>query len=418
MEQLNMSRKERERLGVFGRVKDKELSRVVAAEVLGISLRQVHRMYRRYLALGDAGLVHRARGRESPRRAPLVEREEALALYRSTYHGFGPTLFAEMLERNHGIWISHDTSRRWLAEAGLLERFRQGRRSRRRRVRRELFGQMLQMDGSHHPWFESRGPRCCLMVVIDDATGRMDGRFYSGETLVGAMDVLRRWCVCFGVPQSLYVDRAGIYRCDREPTLEELENHRLPVTQFGRAMKELDVRLILAKSPQAKGRVERANQTLQDRLVKELRLAGICGIPQANAWLDTSGFFAALSQRFGVQPRDSADAHRPVVMNLDWVLCVKEKRSVSNDGCIHWAGRTLQLLASRAGLRQVEIWQGGDGRIRIMDGGTELNHQPFTPAPPARRPIQNNKPYKPGPHQQLRLNLRQPPGSKLPAATS
>jgi len=214
-----------------------------------------------------------------------------MQLYRSTYVGFGPTLLTEKLGKDHGIWISHDTARRWLIGEGLLgDAARRGRRSRRRRLRKERLGQMVQMDGSHHAWFEGRGGRCCLMVMIDDATGQMRGRFSVGETLLAAMDLFGRWCGEFGVPQSLYVDRAGIYRCDREPTVAELTSKRHPVTQFGRAMKELDVRLILAKSPQAKGRVERANGTLQDRLVKEMRLAGISTVEQANAWLGQSGF--------------------------------------------------------------------------------------------------------------------------------
>src|SRR5581483_3040612 len=351
MEQLVMNRRERERLVVLSRVKDRELSRRDAAAVLSLSLRQVHRLYLRYLSEGDGGLVHRARGKPSVRRIDVQERARALALYRSTYQGFGPTLLAEKLGADHGVWVSHDTVRRWLISEGLLERSRKGRRSRRRRIRKQKFGQMVQMDGSPHDWFEGRGPRCCLMVVIDDATGQMRGRFYQSETLAAAMEMFGCWCDEFGIPQSLYVDRAGIYRADREPTLDEIKSKRKPLTQFGRAMKELEVRLILAQSPQAKGRVERANGTLQDRLVKEMRLARISSIEQANAWLASSGFFQKLSERFGVKPIDSADAHRPVVMDLSSsVLCVKEKRSVSLDGCLQWQGQILQLNGARVGL--------------------------------------------------------------------
>jgi transposase len=408
MEQLLMSRKERERVVVLSRVKDKQLSRSAAARTLGLSLRHLHRIYRRYLADGDAGLVHRSRGRASPRRIDAEEHQKAIALYRSTYRSFGPTLFAEKLAEDHGIWISHDTAWRWLRAEGLLEQFRRGRRSRRRRPRRERFGQMVQMDGSHHRWFENRGGACCLMVTIDDATGRMQGRFYGGETLAAAMDVTRRWCERFGIPQSLYVDRAGIYRCDREPTVEELKARKTPATQFGRAMKELDVRLILANSPQAKGRVERANGTLQDRLVKEMRLAGIAGVEQANTWLESSQFFDRLSKKFGVAPMDAADAHRPVVMNLGEVLCVKEKRSVGNDGCVSWKGRVLQLKSARAGLRQVEVWERLDGTLTLVDGGGALAYEPWKEQPRARPEIRNNRVYKPGQHQQLRLNPGRP----------
>src|SRR5665213_2175453 len=408
MKQLAMNRKEREKLSVFSRVKDKLLTRREAAEALGLSLRQVHRMYGRYVAQGDKGLVHQGRGKASPRRTQGHERDKALALYRSTYRSFGPTFWAEKLGKDHGIWISHDTARRGLMEEGLLEKTRRGRRSRRRRLRKERFGQMVQMDGSHHLWFEGRGKRCCLMVMIDDATSRMDGRFYEGETLFAAMDVFKRWRHALGIPRSLYVDRAGIYRCDREPTVEDLQSKKMPATQFGRAMKELDVRLILARSPQAKGRVERANGTLQDRLVKELRLAGVSSVEAANAWLEKTGFFAELSEKFGVKPMDAADGHRPVVTELSQVLCVKEKRSVSNDGYVQWEGQTLQLEGSRAGLKIVDIWQQADGSLQILDGGRRVSFRPWTPPPKVRKPIVNNKPYKPGPHQQFKFSGSRP----------
>lgn len=406
-----MNRKERERLVVLNRVRDKELSRAAAAQVLGLSLRQVHRVYLRFVADGDKGLVHKARGKPSVRKIAQADRDKAMGLYRSTYRGFGPTLLAEKLGPAHGIWVSHDTARRWLIADGLLERGRRGRRSRRRRLRKERFGQMVQMDGSHHRWFEARGPKCCLMVMIDDATGQMRGRFYAGETLVAAMDVFGRWCGELGIPQSLYVDRAGIYRsADREPTLDELRGGKhQPLSQFARAMKELDVRLILARSPQAKGRVERANGTLQDRLVKEMRLAKISNIEQANAWLQQSRFFQKLSEQFSVNPADATDAHRPVVVDLSCVLCVKDKRSVSLDGCVQWQGRTLQLQDARAGLRQVEVWEQPDGALRIKDGGRCLSFVPWTPPPKVRRVVQNNKVHKPTARQQIRLPGSHPP---------
>jgi len=174
-------------------------------------------------------------------------------------------------------------------------------------------------------------------------------------------------------------------------------------------MKELDVRLILAKSPQAKGRVERANGTLQDRLVKEMRLAGIRSIQQANAWLEQSGFFRKLSERFAVKPADANDAHRPVVMDLGCVLCVKEKRSVSLDHCLQWQGQTLQLKDARAGLKQVELWQQTDGTLLINDGGRRLSFVPWMPPPKLRRIVKNNKVHKPTARQQIRLTGSHPP---------
>jgi hypothetical protein len=273
---------------------------------------------------------------------------------------------------------------------------------------------MVQMDGSHHAWFDNRGSKCCLMVMIDDATGQMRGRFHEQETLVAAMDLFGRWCDEFGIPQSLYVDRAGIYRADREPTLQEIRSKKQPLTQFGRAMKELEVRLILAKSPQAKGRVERANGTLQDRLVKELRLTGISSIEQANVWLEQSRFFQKLSEQFGVKPIDAADAHRPVVIDLSCVLCVKEKRSVSLDSCLQWQGQTLQLKGARANLKQVDLWQQLDGTLLINDGGRRLNFARWTAPQKIRKIVKNNQVHKPTAKQQIRLPGSNPPRKPEP----
>jgi hypothetical protein len=374
-----MSRRDRERLVILSRVKDKQVKRAEAAKMLGLSLRQTHRLVLRYKAQGDVGLLHRGRGRVSNQRKAKVDRDRALALYREHYAGsegyagFGPTLFAEKLGKLHGLYISHDTARRWMIGWGLLsDDMGRSRRSRRRRLRKACLGEMVQMDGSDHDWFEGRGPRCTLMVMVDDATGKKLVRFYAGETLAAAMDMLSRWCSRHGVPVSLYVDRAGIYRCDRDPTVAELKSKAQPVTQFGRAMKELDVRLILARSPQAKGRVERANGTLQDRLVKEMRLAKISSIEQANAWLESASFLTDLNTQQAVEAADPSDAHRPLVLQLAEVLCVKEKRSVGNDGCVQFGGKVLQLEAQKGHTQPgtVEVWSAAaDDRVQAIRSG-------------------------------------------------
>jgi transposase len=414
MEQLTMSRKERERLVILNKVKAKELSRREAADVLGLSLRQVHRLWLRFQADGDAGLAHRSRGRASPRRLAADDRAAALAAYRSRYRGFGPTLFAEKLAEHEGIWISHDTATRLLRAEGLLERTRRGRRSRRRRERKARFGEMVQMDGSPHAWFGPDHPRCVLMTVIDDATGRRRGRFAESETTASAMDAFGRWCERFGVPASLYVDRHSIYRATREATAEELRARARPATQFGRAMAELNVGLILARSPQAKGRVERSNGVLQDRLVKELALAGVGGIDAANAWLGSSGFFEKLDAKFAVEAADQADAHRPLVSVLADVLCVKERRTVGLDGCVQWSGRLLQLSSDAGAVRLVEVWERFDGTLSVWGDGrklawTELNDAARLDKAKAKRlagkkrPIVNNKPFKPNAKQRISL---------------
>lgn len=408
-----MSRKERERLVVLSRVKGKELSRAEGAEVLGLSHRQMRRIYVRWRKEGDCGLLHRSRGKASVRRIEVRARERAMALYRSTLVDFGPTLFAEKLGLMAGIWVSHDTTRRWLKAEGLVQWSRRSRRSRRRRQRKERFGELVQMDGSPHAWFEARGPQSVLMTAIDDATGRRRGLFCAAETTESAMACLGNWCGEFGVPQALYVDQHSIYRSDREPTADELRERKRPRTQFGRAMAELGVELILARSPQAKGRVERSNGVLQDRLLKELRLAGISDIASANRWLKESRYFEGLDERFAVEAVNGVDLHRPVVCDLQDVLCLKEQRMISQDGCVQWHGRVLQL-ADPGRLRQVELWERFDGRVTVVSGGRrpswqELDELAVEAMKEAKRrakkkrPIVNNKPYKPGPHQQIRL---------------
>jgi hypothetical protein len=362
-------------------------------------------------------LLHRSRGRASGRRIEVSERQKGLAAYRERYLGFGPTQAAEKLGECHGVWVSHDTVRRWLIAEGLMERGRRGRRSRRRRLRKARFGQMLQMDGSPHAWLEERGKPCVLMTIIDDATGIRRGKFFASETLSAAMETFGMWCDEFGVPESLYVDRHGIYRADRDPTVDELKRGKRPATQFGRAMKELDVGLILARSPQAKGRVERSNGVLQDRLVKELRLAGIDMIEAANAWLATSGYWQTLDGKFAVAAREDADAHRPLTVSLAEVLCVKEVRSVGLDGCVSYGGRVLQL--EKAGkLRRVEVRERTDGTLVVMGNGRQVRwHEIDTPTRRATRaqtkqknkpPIRNNKRHKPTSAQRITINTKNP----------
>lgn len=410
-----MSRKERERLVMFNQVKLGQIDRRSAAEVLGLSLRQVQRLYVRWREEGDRGLLHRSRGKPSPRCWDKQDQERALSLVRERYRGFGPTLLSEKLEEFHGIWASHDTVRRWLIGAGLLEKTRRGRRSRRRRERKRCFGEMVQMDGSPHAWLEDRCGAFVLMTVIDDATGRRRGQFFPSETLEAAMETFGQWCQRFGVPQSVYVDRHSIYRVDRDPTAEELAAGRKPVTQFGRAMKEMDVELILARSPQAKGRVERSNGVMQDRLVKELRLAGVKTLEEANQWLVSSRFWEKMDEKFAVEAAEETDAHRPLVFGLEDVLCIKDKRGVGLDGCVQWSGRVLQLH-DPGRLRQVEVWQRRNGSIEVLGDGRRLVYQEISVAMrklnqmaakrACRGPIRNNKVHKPTKRQQFVLHPR------------
>lgn len=313
--ELRMSVAERVRLDAVARVKRGELTLVAGAALMGVSLRQARRIWKRFKTHGDGGLVHRLRGRQSNRRLSEEVRQRAVKLHQEKYADFGPTLACEKLASEHGLKLSPDTLTALLQERGLWVRRRRRGKHRKRRERRASFGSMLQMDGSHHEWFERRGPACVLMVIIDDATNLTYGRFYPAETTEAAFDVLGRWAELHGLPRSLYVDRHSIYRD---------EDHPEKPTQFGRAMKELGVELICARSPQAKGRVERRNAVFQDRLVKEMRLRNINDMTQANALLE-SIFLDDLNRRYAIKPAAEEDLHRalPPDLVLEEVLCVQ-----------------------------------------------------------------------------------------------
>jgi len=293
-----MSRKERERLVILAGVKAQAVTLVAAADLLGVCYRQAKRIWRRYRSEGDAGLVHRLRGKPGGRRKPDVLRQRVLArCAEPRYADFGPTLLSEHLARA-GLAVDHNTLRRWLLAEGKWAVRRRRQKHRQWRERKPCFGAMVQLDGSHHDWLEGRRGPCVLMVMVDDATNRVWARFFEAETTRASYDVLERWVRQHGLPASLYVDRDSIYRCEGTPSVaEQLAGKAAPQTQFERAMERLGVKLILANSPQAKGRVERMNGVLQDRLVKELRLAGINDLEGANRFLET-GYLRAFNRQF------------------------------------------------------------------------------------------------------------------------
>lgn len=335
-----MSRKERARLTIMTGVTDGKLTVVQAAELMGVCYRQGRRIWKRYQADGDAGLVHRLRGQPSARRKPAALRAQALALYAQERHAdFGPTLMAEQLAKQKLV-VDHETLRRWRMAAGQHTVGRRKQAHRQWRERKPSFGAMVQMDGSHHAWFEGRGPKCVLMVMVDDATNRMRARFFEEETTRASYDVLEGWVRKHGLPASLYVDRDSIYRCEGEPSVAQQLVGQAPQTQFGRAMEQLGVELILAHSPQAKGRVERMNGTLQDRLVKELRLAGISDLESANRFLEGK-YLRAFHRQFGREAASPLDVHRAVPRNLDEVLSWEEERVVQSDWTVACGGEAL-----------------------------------------------------------------------------
>jgi len=378
-----MSRKERRRLELLSRVRDRAIKLVKAAELMAVSYRQAKRIWRRYRQQGDAGLVHRLRGRRSARAKPAAQRAAILARYRQLYPDFGPTLAAEYLAQE-GYAVDHETLRRWLIAEGLWQSRRPRHRHRQWRERRAHGGELVQMDGSHHDWFEGRRAPAVLMVMIDDATNRTYARFFESETTLAAMETFARYSRRYGLPQALYVDRDSIYRTDREPTVSEQLRQEQPVTQFGRAMRELGVSLVPAYSPQAKGRVERRNGLFQDRLVKALRLAGISDLDAANEFLDHQ-FLRPLNRRFTVSAAEPQDWHRPIGRDckLNEVLSIQDHRVVAQDGTIRWENRFFQLLPREkdpclAG-RRIVVRQLRDGRLQLLSAGQQLRWKELPP---------------------------------------
>jgi len=389
---LAMSVKERRRLEVFSRVRDGEMTLVKASELLGLSYRQTKRSYGRYRVEGDVGVVHRLRGRRSNRGASEARKSRVLALYREKYEDFGPTLAAEYLAREEQEAVGVETLRRWLIAEGLWKSRRRRSVHRKWRERKGHFGEMVQMDGSHHDWFEGRRAWAVLMVMIDDATNQTYARFYEGETTEASFETFGRYVKERGLPHSLYVDKASIYRTTRDATVEEALADEPPLTQFGRAMKELDVALILAHSPQAKGRVERRNAVFQDRLVKALRLKGISDLERANAFLEEE-FLAELNGKFSVAAREQGDLHRRVRrgVKLERVLSFQEDRVVQNDWTIRWRNRWFQLTRENQKLalvnRHVTVCEQLDGTVLILLGNRELAWQELPERPAKVRPV-------------------------------
>lgn len=391
METLLMSGKERRRLNVMVAVQNKELSLVEGAKALKMSYRQAKRVRRRYEQNGDAGLVHRSRGVSGWRQTEPKLRQKILARYQERYHDFGPTLAAEYLHAE-GLQIDHETLRRWRVAEGTWTVLRGRPKHRQWRERKPCLGQMVQLDGSHHDWFEGRRDKAVLMVMIDDATNETMAHFAEEETTRASYDVFDLWTQKHGVPLSIYVDRDSIYRCERVLTPVEQIAGVKAQTQFGRAMAALGVELILANSPQAKGRVERRNGVFQDRLVKALRLAGINDLDGANPFLRKT-FLPDLNRRFTVQASSAANLHQARPKNLNEILSWEEERLVRKDWTVVWEERWLQIPREHQKLslpgRRIIVRELRDGQIQLVHGGrklswTELPQRPTRAAEPPR----------------------------------
>jgi hypothetical protein len=369
--------------------------------MLGLSGRQVRRLVKVIREQGDRGIIHGLRGRPSNRRLPEEMRGRVLSLYQERYPDFGPTLAMEKLFECDGITISDETLRTWLIEAGLWKKRRKRSAFRRWRPRKECFGEMIQMDGSHHDWLEGRGPELVLMGSIDDATNTTYGRFHDYEGTLPAMDIFKGYVEKYGLPMSAYVDCHTTYKSSKKLTeWDEVEGIE-SLSQFERALKELGVEVIHALSPQAKGRVERLFGVLQDRLVKEMRLRWIRTKEEANAFLEE--YLPRHNERFNVCPAHEADVHvkLPRHVDLDEYLCIKTERTIRNDNTIALDGRLYQI--EELGGKKVVVQERLDGSLRMISKGAALKYKEITERPKKAAAL---------PKSDLRVYTRPPKPSK------
>jgi len=336
---------ERLRGKIMEMVKRGQKTLKAASLELGISYRQAKRVYQSYLNGGDQALAHGNKGKPSNRRTNQELVQQALSLYAEKYSDFGPTFAQEKLLKRDGLKIGVSTLRRALIISKLWIPERNSREYRSRRNAREHFGELVQFDGSHHDWFEGRRGRCCLITLIDDATKTRLSQFFEEETMFGAMIVLKMWILAYGIPESLYCDKKNAFVLTREPTDSELlAGIAKPKSHFGKACGRLGIDVISANSPQAKGRVERNHGVDQDRLVKELRLAGISTLEQANIFL-LETYLPYMNDKFSRAPKSTDDAHvRLGVVSLDDILCMEYDRKVSKDYIIRFECRLFQIL--------------------------------------------------------------------------
>ncbi len=368
LERIALSQREREQLKVLHQVQQGHLTQVQAAQRVQLSDRQVRRVLVRVRAEGDRGVIHRLRGQPSNRKIPAAVTQRALRLLaRPCYAGFGPTLAAEHLTRA-GIVVSRETLRGWMSQAGLW-------RPRQQKVaavhvwreRRATFGELVLLDTSEHAWLEERGPKLCLIALIDDATSRLWARFVTHDTTEENLRTLEGWLRRYGRPLALYTDKDSIFQPAGPPAREDQLRGTPARTQFGRALAELGIEWIPAHSPQAKGRIERSFGTLQDRLIKEMRVAGIDSLEAANRFLEIT-FLPQWHQRFTVVPRSAHDAHRRLGREhrLEQILSVRVARTVATDYTVKWQGQRwgVPREAVCGGLRgaRVEIERRLDGR--------------------------------------------------------
>ena len=387
---LMIKPEELKRYQLIKKVFEKSINQQEVAELLGISDRQVRRIVRRVRVEGERGVIHRLRGRRGCRRIADGIRARILGLYRERYKGFGPTLASEKLWELDRLRVSDETLRLWLvAEGSWQVDQRRKPKARTWRARKDKFGEMLQMDGSHHAWLEARGPTLVLMGYIDDATGKIHGRFFDYEGTLPAMGGLKGYIRRYGIPGQVYLDKHSTYRNNRKhkytnwPFRDEEE-----LTQFERSCKQLGIEVIHAHSPQAKGRIERLFKTLQDRLVKEMRLVGVKTCEEANTFLEK--YLDKFNAKFADVARLEGDVHRPLDkrMKINEILSVQTEHVLRNDRTVVHERRLYQVKDKTRAARVV-VFEYLTGRMAIKYGQQSLRYRPID-----QRPQPELKPQK------------------------
>ena len=406
---LLMSAKERRRKVEFECVRKGRQTIKETAIRLELSYRQCRRAYKRFREEGDAGLVHRRRGQPSNRAKPQALKEAVLLRYQERYEGFGPVFAMEKLSEE-GYEIGRETLRRWLIEQTLWKPSRKRARHRKRRERKAHFGELVQMDGSHHQWFGEEEPYTCLMGMVDDATGTTVALMDGQETTELAMLTLWQWCKRYGIPKALYTDKKNVFVTTRKPSIEEQLAGDGALTAFGKVCRKLGIEIITANSPQAKGRVERKHGVFQDRFVKELHLQDISTLEEANEVLQ-NGFVDTLNQKFARPPRNKLDFHRkaPTKRELREIFCFEEIRTVANDWVVRCENRFYQIAKRNKPLprpgQKIIVRRLLDGTIQVLYRDKKLKFKEIVPPdtapcytePAAPQPATPRKKYKPAP---------------------
>ncbi len=382
---IKMSVKELKRLKIIQEAIDRHITQKIAASIIGITERQTRRIIRVVRDEGEKGVIHKSRGMVSNRRIPDKIRNKVLMFYKKKYPDFGPTLASEKLSEIDNINISTESLRKWLIEAGIWKRRRKRTRHRQWRQRKECFGQMVQMDGSHHDWLEGRGPELVLMGYIDDATNNTFARFYDYEGTIPALDSFRHYIKKYGIPQSVYLDRHTIYKSNKKLSEEEeIEGLTRAKSQFERALSELGVEVIHAYSPQAKGRIERLFGVLQDRLIKEMRLRSIKTKQKANVFLQE--YLLVYNKKFSIAAANETNVHveLPKYFNINNVLCVKTQRTIRNDNTISHNSKLYQMEESTK-TKKVMVQERLDGSLYVTSNGTNLKYKQIIERPKRAR---------------------------------